>query len=97
MFIAGCLWLLLGVRITLAADSSCLLIALQGDVRVAAAGTDLWQPARTNLVLRSGMRLRTGSNSTAVLRLASQSIQRMGPPAKCSSMIPMRRAEFASG
>ena len=79
VFWIGCLWLLLSARVALAADTSCLLIALQGDVRVAAAGTDLWQSARTNLVLGAGMRLRTGTNSTAVLRLASQSIHRMGP------------------
>ena len=66
---------LCGVWKTTAAES--LLLAAEGKVELAHAGTTAWLAATTNSALRTGDRLRTGLRSRAVVKLADLSVVRV--------------------
>ena len=55
-----------------------VILEIGGKSEVLRAGKALWDPARTNDVLRSGDRFRTKSNSRATLRLSDRSQIRVG-------------------
>ena len=60
-----------------AAASSAALLSVEGRVDVFATAAAVWKPARTNLVLNVGDRVRTGVRSRATLRLSDQTVLRV--------------------
>ena len=54
-----------------------LLLVIEGSVEVTRADTDAWRPGKTNQVLETADRLRTGERSRAVVRLSDQSVLRL--------------------
>lgn len=92
------LWLALGSRALRAEEpreaSPCQLIMVQGQVMVAPAGDSTWQPARTNLVLLPGARVRTGTNGTALIRTRERSLHRLGPNSEARAMSPAANGVF---
>ena len=92
------LLLALGVLRPLAARAQepppCVLVAMQGEVRIALPGGDDWMAARTNLVLAAGTRVRTGTNGMALLRLRGRSLHRLGPDSEIRTMPPAESGVF---
>ena len=58
-----------------AADT--VVLTAEGKVEVAASGATTWSAVRTNQVLQTGDRLRTGLRSRATLRLSDKSVLRV--------------------
>ena len=54
-----------------------LLLVIEGSVEVTRADTDAWRPGKTNQVLETADRLRTGERSRAAVRLSDQSVLRL--------------------
>ncbi len=61
------------------AAEDAVLLSFEGDVTVRKVGTQTWQPAQTNQVLKAGDRVRTGDNGRAMARLGDNCIQRVPP------------------
>ena len=55
----------------------CVLLSIERKVEVIAKGTTQWRPGRTNEVLPTGSRLRTGLRSRATLRWSDLSVVRV--------------------
>jgi Tfp pilus assembly protein PilF len=82
-WMAGCLWL--GTLLLTAhaqpppanTNYTSQLIAFDGRVEIAVAGTADWRPARTNQFLLPGDRLQTAIDSRATLQLSDRSVLRV--------------------
>jgi Tfp pilus assembly protein PilF len=61
------------------AAEDAVLLSIEGDVTVRKTGTQNWQPAQTNQMLKAGDRVRTGDNGRAMARLGNNCIQRVPP------------------
>lgn len=73
-------WLLASaVLASAAARTNALIIELEGQVTVSRAGTDAWNPARTNQLLLPRDRVRTLERSRATVRLSNLSTWRVAP------------------
>ena len=73
----------LGLRLPAAETASAqkrnkaMVLMVKGAVQVSWAGTEEWLPARTNIVLTMGDRLRTGVGAQAAIRLSDSSLIRL--------------------
>jgi Tfp pilus assembly protein PilF len=55
-----------------------MVLEIEGTVQVSRPGSNVWQPAVTNQVLRPSDQIRTGERSRAVVRLSDQTTKRLG-------------------
>jgi ferric-dicitrate binding protein FerR (iron transport regulator) len=66
-----------GIPLNIAYKDSSVLLAVEGTVEVARAGSQEWEIAQRDTTLRPGDRLRTEPNSRATLRLSDLSVFRV--------------------